>query len=433
MHVLNRNKHNSAARSSGRLLALPMLILVPVFAQAATYYVDKAGSDSNPCTATAPCRTIQKGLSVISGGDTLVIGDGTYAETSSLGVAVLANPPSGTAGRPTVIKAAHRNQAVIKCPNTSYYYPILISVPRSYITFDGIVADGLDCNDGGEAYAIGADPSLTYSDIHHIIIQNGTGRNALNDAGIVMGGENNQVLNMDLYDNYKRSNPDWRVYGLYLSGRSTLVEGNRMYNNSGFHLHQYIYAGRGLDNNVIRNNVFYGKQNSTRVISCVILSNGDNTLFYNNVLHDCHIGLPAAQGGVFVYGNATNTKIYNNTIYGNQGYCVTINPGVTGTIVKNNICYMNSAGVISDSGYGTVVSDNLQTNPSFVDAPSDFHLRSGSPAIGGGTNLYSTFTIDFDGQTRSSSSAWDIGAFTYGGFAAAPPSAPTHLRIGSTN
>jgi hypothetical protein len=50
------------------------------------------------------------------------------------------------------------------------------------------------------------------------------------------------------------------------------------------------------------------------------------------------------------------------------------------------------------------------TSADFVDsANGDFHLAPGSVLIGAGTNLYSTFTTDIDGDTRPSSGAWDIG------------------------
>jgi hypothetical protein len=44
----------------------------------------------------------------------------------------------------------------------------------------------------------------------------------------------------------------------------------------------------------------------------------------------------------------------------------------------------------------------------------DLHLKSGSPAINAGVNLFGTFTTDFDGHTRRSSGAWDMGAFEFG-------------------
>ena len=69
-------------------------------AGAATLYVAKNGSDSgNDCSKQAsPCATIAKGIGSMAGGDTLLVGDGTYAEP-------ITGMPSGTASAYTTIQA----------------------------------------------------------------------------------------------------------------------------------------------------------------------------------------------------------------------------------------------------------------------------------------------------------------------------------------
>src|SRR5262245_18510210 len=95
------------------------------------FYVQKnSSSDSNPCTAAQPCLTITRGLQVLGSGDTLIIGDGTYAEY----VHWLA-PVSGTAANPTIIKAQNRNQAKIIPNNTSEFYAILLGDTSDTITY----------------------------------------------------------------------------------------------------------------------------------------------------------------------------------------------------------------------------------------------------------------------------------------------------------
>jgi hypothetical protein len=77
----------------------------------------------------------------------------------------------------------------------------------------------------------------------------------------------------------------------------------------------------------------------------------------------------------------------------------------------------------------------LGANPSWVGAPGNEHLNTGSPAINAGTNLYSlgiaALYTDRDGIARPSSGPWDIGAFEYGtgGSDTTPPSAPMNLRM----
>src|SRR5215467_13529498 len=69
-------------------LTLPLLLL-PVVAAADTLVVATSGSDSAPCTADAPCRTIGQGLRRLASGDTLTIHGGTYDENNL-------RPPSGS-------------------------------------------------------------------------------------------------------------------------------------------------------------------------------------------------------------------------------------------------------------------------------------------------------------------------------------------------
>ena len=85
----------------------------------ADYWVTKEGNDSNLCTSSSPCLSIQKGLSLLKKGDTLNIGAGTYIEDSTsspftdrcrwldgIPTASLCMNSSGTKDEPIVIQAA---------------------------------------------------------------------------------------------------------------------------------------------------------------------------------------------------------------------------------------------------------------------------------------------------------------------------------------
>ncbi|CAM3666815.1 hypothetical protein VA7868_00176 [Vibrio aerogenes CECT 7868] len=48
------------------------------------YYVAKSGNDSDDCSQTYPCLTLQKGISLLQPGDTLNIGTGVYSDIGSL-------------------------------------------------------------------------------------------------------------------------------------------------------------------------------------------------------------------------------------------------------------------------------------------------------------------------------------------------------------
>src|SRR5262249_43120866 len=121
--------------------------------------------------------------------------------------------------------------------------------------------------------------------------------------------------------------------------------------------------------------------------------------------------------GITLGYSGNSSKVYNNTIVGNNGACILIMKSTWDdesglSVVKNNICYQNGQNTIIDgSGTGTVELNNnlIGIDPKFVNsAADDFHLQSDSPAIGGGTsNIAPGITIPFNG------SAPDIGAFEY--------------------
>ncbi len=87
--------------SLGPLIAVTCVLSTCV-AEAKSLYVAKSGSDGgNDCTSQAgPCATIGHGIASMAAGDTLVIGDGVYAEQ-------IIHMPNGTAAAYTTIQAAN--------------------------------------------------------------------------------------------------------------------------------------------------------------------------------------------------------------------------------------------------------------------------------------------------------------------------------------
>ena len=74
-----------------------LVIATPAFAAGATRYVRTTGTDAGNCTIQgSPCRTITYGISQMAGGDTLIVGNGTY--TSTTNVNAIRYVPSGNAG-----------------------------------------------------------------------------------------------------------------------------------------------------------------------------------------------------------------------------------------------------------------------------------------------------------------------------------------------
>jgi parallel beta-helix repeat protein len=405
-------------------------LVLPTLAQGATYYVSKSGNDSNSCaTATSSTDsnakfTIAGGIACMAGGDTLIIGDGTYPER------IYNTVPSGRDGVPTTIQARNANKVTLN-PTAPDYVVWVRS--KSYITFDGLDVDGTNAG----SYLFFSDATSTY-----ITFQNGTARNGANvyGSGIVLGRAGDtpagfamhaHVLNMNSYNNgVNGPAQDPGSHGIYINSASNVVEGNRVYNNVQYGIQIYSSNG-GSDNNIVRNNLIYGNKNGAII-------KGNANQWYNNVMYG------NIQNGLMLYGSPTNTSVFNNTIYNNGYYCISIDGGSDATI-QNNICNQNSYGAILDAGTRTICSYNLgvsggegpsnkcssvvsTTNPKFTNAASsDFSLQPTSPAVDTGMTIGSV-TNSFGGVPRPQGAAYDIGAYEYD-TANGPLAAPTNLRI----
>jgi hypothetical protein len=60
----------------------------------------------------------------------------------------------------------------------------------------------------------------------------------------------------------------------------------------------------------------------------------------------------------------------------------------------------------------TLANNQVDTDPVLVEAPLDFRLRAGSPAIDAGQALAGV-RVDFDGRPRPQGARHDIGAYEH--------------------
>jgi parallel beta-helix repeat protein len=291
----------------------------------ATYYVSKSGNDTNSCSQAQSSRnpksTIVGGVACMSGGDRLIIGDGTYDDQ------ILNTIPGGSAEAPTILQAQNHNQAIVQPLNPKPGYAVF-NVNRSYITFDGLVADATNCYDNGGWYITDSGSTTT-----NIVIKNGTARNATrvpshwqaSGSGILtnVGAANHQIINMDLYNNL--------AYGIYLAATGVLVEGNRIYDNQGYGIHVYN-SFSAVNNAIIRNNTIYRNGiGSLTQAAGILLSSGSGNTAYDNTVY-------GNQNGIFVRYSCSACMVYNNTIYANTNDCLFMDPSSSGSKLQDNIC-----------------------------------------------------------------------------------------------
>ena len=94
------------------LVCVLVVSINPLGASAAQYFVATTGNDSNSGTIGSPFRTIEKGASGMSSGDTMFIRAGTYQRRAGN----LAIPSGGGSWETATTIAAYNKEKVIITP-----------------------------------------------------------------------------------------------------------------------------------------------------------------------------------------------------------------------------------------------------------------------------------------------------------------------------
>jgi parallel beta-helix repeat protein len=378
------------------MLALVGTVMSPYAATAATYYVAKTGNDSNPGTQAQPLQTINRGIGTLKAGDTLYIRGGNYAEDISSAAQTI---PAGTSWTNPITIAAYLGESV------TIRSISLMQSSIKYLVFDGLIID--------RQYTVGQNAVYFTGGANHIRLKNCEITHG-GDSGVLMpysGGSNyNEFINCNIHDNgILPYTPPQAAYGFYMATDHNLIDGCLIHDNGGYGIHAYSGVDGTVHDNVFRNNKIYNNGLQTpHGTAGIILSSGNNNLAYNNLIYNNNTGVQIA------YTNPTNIKVYNNTIYGNSGIGIYIIDGQNAEI-KNNIVYQNASGNISDvdGATGTVLSNNLTTDPKFVNPSTfNFSLQAGSSAMDNGVTI-SIVTSDFAGVSRPQGANSDIGAYEF--------------------
>jgi hypothetical protein len=360
------------------------------------YYIAPNGSDSGAGTLASPWKTIKYGSAKLSAGKTLCARGGTY-----YGQAGLIWKSSGTALAPVTFKNYPGEKPVFdgQWGDTGVDGDFLVFSNNSHVVVDGITVQHF-----ADKYGNGT------IDLHN-------GQGPVNDI---------TIQNSTLMDNGSHTAQD-----------------------------HHIYIATGVTNVTIRNNLFIRAAGSAVQAYHSPASSGIKV--YNNVMIggklNCYqsksnpCSATATQHWGLIIGDAKDTQIYNNTIYGMQTG-IEFNYGTTSTgpyTVKNNlIANSTTAGISVNSAYAlhfisdyngfsgnrsdinwkganmtaaqfAVTTTNerhaVRANPMFVNAAaSDFHLVAGSPMIDKATPM-TLFNTDKDGVARPTGLGFDIGAY----------------------
>jgi parallel beta-helix repeat protein len=400
------------SRPFTRLLTLVALLSAPM-AHAGTLYV-------------SPGENLAGAIAVLRPGDTLYLKGGQYGPIDDTQMTI----PSGTSwDAPVTIASAPGETAQL--PRVFIRNQVI-----AYVSFERLLLDG----GGSPSRRDQCCKALQFDFQSHLRIKDSEIRNA-NDQLITAGqGGDIQLIGNYIHGAYPFYDPTpWPqcgnqgcitgAYCAYFNAHDSLIENNRIEDCSSWGFHLYWGGGSGLDNNVIRGNVFrnisYDDGQRGSKGADLILSKGEHNQVYNNIF----TGSTSPLHEVAITTKNSGDQIYNNTIYGNAGIGIYLYPGSSGTVVRNNIVWQTTGPPILDQGSGATYcpSDKpgcnvTQQDPKFVAPGSDFHLQTGSVAIQAGTPMPGL---------RYSGAYPDAGAIENGAIAGGKPvrPAPKNLRL----
>lgn len=407
-------------------------------ATAKEYFVAASnGNDKNYGTKDAPFITLEKGVNVLSPGDTLYVRGGTYRRNHYLW-----EPPNGISWENAITIKAYQNEEVIikPLPGNSVFR---FKDGSHYIIMDGLTVDGGGPGYGGTGYTMGTGS-------HHLRIINGEIKYTSHSALLGSEADYIEIINMKLHDSWQGTaeyGGHQKSYGFYLNGDYNLVQDCEIYNNHGYGLHLYSTNNNPSHNRIINNRIHDND------LAGIVVTKGTNNQVINNIFWNNVRGIEILMG-------ATNTIVYHNTSYSNtkKGE-ILIGERSSDSLVKNNLLIGTNSQpvllVVKDTGASKIENNlilGVSINPNDlmkIYEPSaiasgnliggsyrhglknlenfDFHITETSSAIGAGLVL-ADVKIDMDGVSRTSKGGYDIGAYQYNnGVLSLEP--PTSLRI----
>lgn len=401
---------------------LALLCLATLFccsAGAKTIYVNNgaanAADTSGGLSTTAPLKTIGAGIKLAAAGDTVMVSAGTYTElTSASDVATkgIQIRSVGTASAPITIQAQTPGSVIINQQGGGVGFEIM---KAAYVVINGFSIQ--NCYGGGVHMEEGA-PSSNIT-VENNTVQHCDGIKGDNVGGIYIGGcvnctiTNNNISDIKVGGVYYENGAG--IHG-YSQTNCTIANNNISNAYTGiFHKRSSGQTGLLITNNVITN--------VTLGIVYSVGGAGDpphiNQRVYNNIISASDHGIYApvyetsspskglyvkhnvflGAAGVLTWGYQ-GVSVQDNIFYNLAGQAVATEYGTWNTelvTLSNNLFY--PAAILDLQQYGTGAlhlttlasflaatgfpATNKVANPMFVNpTASNYHLQSGSPAIG---------------------------------------------------
>lgn len=411
----------------------------PVLA-AQIVYVSPTGSDSNPGTSSAPFKTLDKAVSVIQAGDTLVMQPGIYYEQQ------LKIKQSGTATAPITVNAWG---AVIdlmwrSAPGTklmgSYIRlnglqvrnssGVCVQIQGSYVTVNRLRVFG--CRSNGISASENYNVRILNSWISRTVLSNSSraGGSGWDSAVKVRLSRSVVIMGNRVFHNYGE--------GIAVRGTNILIRGNTVYDN--YSVNIYSNSERAvIDRNFVYCTANSGYERNGLPAGGIILAEeyfpgwGARVKYAsitNNIVAYCRSGVRYSGADSQVIGGGLKySTIAYNTLYGTVEAPLGIEyeSAQAGNLIADNIIWQadNRLAYI-ENGTGLTFKHNLWKalpppvargvgdrigspgfaagNPALV--PGAFRPESSSLAAGAAVNL--NILLDYFGAQRGP--LFDIGA-----------------------
>lgn len=318
-----------------------------------TYYVSPTGSNLNPCTLSAPCKTFKRAISRASAGDVIVALAGTYKEQ-----VVVSKSGITLEGRKAVIKTtAHSG----------------ITIPA---TVQNVVVRGFTVTRtwSHAIFVAGKYVTIEKNVVHHSILENGT----ISDGVITCGngrwgsaikaerGSSNVVI---------RNNKVYKNCGEGIAAtmsRNVLIQGNTVYDNKNVN----IYVDNSSYVQVLDNNSYCTKPhgNPKGIALGEEYYSGwgaqlRDIVVSGNTVKNCSDGVIVFAS--YVGGTLTNVEISNNYIPSGQAKGVSLDNNKNSNVVIKRNTYFNEPWIRNRAGV-TLIGNIIETSApaASVDSPA---------------------------------------------------------------
>jgi Right handed beta helix region len=326
----------------------------------AVFYVSTAGSDSNPGTAAAPWRTIQKALDTLQPNQKALVRGGTYVENLHMSRA-------GTASGPISVEAHPGEDPILQSAGS---HPLEVSSDGGWFRFRGLTIQDSPGTSGGNVDVYG----------HHVEISSNEIRQS-RDQGIYTDEGSQDVYILGNWIHHNGQGIQHQSHGIYLQGNDHLVSTNVIHDHP---------EGFGIQ--------VYDKNSRSIVVNNTVVASG-----YSGIV----IG---GSGGV------DNIRVHNNIFAFNDQWGIKHDSDCpSSTLADHNVIWANGYDPVEEGCPGLDTSGgNVLADPRFVDlAARNLHLGAGSAALNQGLPEWA-LPVDFEGDARSQGPAPDAGAYEDG-------------------